>query len=150
MRAKITDGKHTGTMHTSTIPWMKFAMDITGPFMQASIKSNRYQCIVIDTYSKYVWTYFIVTKDEVYSVISDFCETENDKLRGRDTGSFELFLISDLGEAHSKKIFKLCSQHGMVKQNTAGYTPQVNAFVERYFRTNGEMSRCQLASDVYA
>ena len=32
----------------------------------------------------------------------------------------------------------------MVKQTTAGYTPQVNAFAERYFRTNGEMTRCQL------
>ena len=76
MRAKITDGKHTGTLHTSTIPWRMFAMDITGPFMQASIKGNRYQCIIIDTYSKYVWTYFIITKDEVYSIISDFYEGE--------------------------------------------------------------------------
>ena len=57
-------------------------MDITGPFMQASIKGNRYQCIIIDTYSKYVWTYFIITKDEVYSIISDFCETEIVKLGG--------------------------------------------------------------------
>ena len=82
MRAKITDGKHTGKLHTSTIPWRMFAMDITGPFMQASIKGNRYQCIIIDTYSKYVWTYFIETKDEVYCIISDFCETEILKLRG--------------------------------------------------------------------
>ena len=56
MRAKITDGKHTGTLHTSTIPWRMFAMD-----MQASIKGNIYQCIIIDTYSKYVWSYCIVT-----------------------------------------------------------------------------------------
>jgi hypothetical protein len=54
MRAKFTDGKHTGTLHTSTIPWRMFAMAITGPFMQAPIKSNRYQCIIIDTYTKYV------------------------------------------------------------------------------------------------
>jgi hypothetical protein len=54
MQAKTPDGKHTGTMHTNTIPWMKFAMNITRPFMQASIKGNRYQCIIIDTYSKYV------------------------------------------------------------------------------------------------
>ena len=82
MRAKITDGKHTCTLHTSTIPWRMFVMDITEPFMQAPIKGNRYQCIIIDTYSKYVWTYFIITKDEVYSIISDFCETEIVMLRG--------------------------------------------------------------------
>ena len=108
MRAKITDGKHTGALHTSTIPWRMFAMNITGPFMQASIKGNRYQCIIIDTYSKYVCTYFIETKDEVYSILSDFCETEILMLRGRDTRNFELFLMSDLGEAHSKKVIKLC------------------------------------------
>ena len=58
----------------------------------------------------------------------------------RNTGNFELFVMSDLNEAKSKKIIKQCSQHGLVKQTTAGYTPQVNAFAERYFRTNGEMS----------
>ncbi len=70
-------------------------MDITEPFMQASVKGNRYQCIIIDTYSKYVWTYFILSKDEVYSIISDFCETDILKLRGRDTGIFDIFRGND-------------------------------------------------------
>ena len=35
MRAKITDGKHPGTLYTCTIPWRMFAMN-----MQASIKGN--------------------------------------------------------------------------------------------------------------
>ena len=43
------------------------------------------------------------------------------------------------------KVIKLCSKYDMVKQTTAGYTSQVDASAERYFRTNGEMSRCQLA-----
>ena len=77
IRAKITDEKHIGTLYTSTIPWRTFAMD-----MQASIKGNMYQCIIIDTYSKYVWTYFIITKDEVYNILSDLCETEIVKLWG--------------------------------------------------------------------
>ena len=81
----------------------------------------------------------------MFEILSDFCKTEIVKLRGGDKGNFELFLMSDLGEAHSNKIIKLCSKHGIVKQTTAGYTPQVNAYAERYFRTNGEMARCQLA-----
>ena len=52
--------------------------------------------------------------------------------------------MSDLGEAHSNKIIKLCRKHGILKQSTAGYNPQHNAFVERWFRTVGEMSRSQL------
>jgi hypothetical protein len=59
-----------------------FSMDITGPFMQASIHENWYQCAIIDTYSKYVWENYLAAKDEVYKVLSDFCETEITKLRG--------------------------------------------------------------------
>ena len=89
-------------------------MDVTGPFMQASIHESKYQCIIIDTFSKYVWTYFLITKDEVFEILSDFCETEILKLRERDKGNFALFLMSDLGEAHSNKIIKLYSEYGML------------------------------------
>jgi hypothetical protein len=61
-------------------------------------------------------------------VLSAFCETEITKLRGRDTTVFELFLMSDLGKAHSKKMIRLCNNYGMVKQPTAGYTPQHNGY----------------------
>jgi hypothetical protein len=53
--------------------------------------------------------------------------------------------MSDLGEAHSKKVIRLCNQYGIVKQATAGYTPQHNANVEIWCQTNDEMSRCQLS-----
>ena len=137
MRAKLADGSHTGNLHTATIPWRMFSMDITGSLMQASIHENWYQCAIIDTYSKYVWDDYLAAKDEVYKVLS--------KLRGRDPTVFEIFLMSDLGEAHSKKVISLCNKYGIVKQTTAGYTLQHIAMVERWFRTNGEMSRCQLS-----
>ena len=65
-------------------------------------------------------------------------------MRGRTKGDFEITLFSDLGEAESKKVHQLCNKYGVVKQSTAGYTPEHNAFVERWFRTNAEMSRCQM------
>jgi transposase InsO family protein len=145
MRAKLTDGSHTENLHTTTIPWQIFSMDMTGPFMQASNHENWYQCAIIDTYSKYVWDNYLAAKDEVYNVLSDFCETEIVMLRGGDHTVFKIFLMSDLEEAHSKRVINLCIKYGIVKQATAGYTPQHNAVVERWFRTNGEMSRCQLS-----
>ena len=51
-------------------------------------------------------------------------------MRGRDKGDFEITLFSDLGEAESKKVHRICNQYGVVKQSTAGYTPEHNAFVE--------------------
>ena len=67
----------------------------------------------------------------MYIVLSDFCETEITKLRRRDPAVFKIFLMSDLGEAHSKKVISLCNKYGIVKQATADYTPQHNAMVER-------------------
>ena len=65
-------------------------------------------------------------------------------LRGRSNSNYEIFLITDLGDAHTTKIIQTCRRYGIVKQSTAGYTPDHNAFSERYFRTIGEMSRCRM------
>ena len=49
-------------------------------------------------------------------MLSDFCETDITKLRGRDPTVFEIFLMSDLETAHSKKVINLCNKYGIVKQ----------------------------------
>ena len=144
LRAKITDASHTGHLYRATRPWRTFSFDVTGPFAAASIHGNYYQSAMMDTCSAMVYGEFLKNKDEAYDVLSDFFDTEIVALRGRDTTEFEIILMSDLGEAHTNKIIKLCRKHGILKQSTAGYTPQHSAFVERWFRTVGEMSRSQL------
>ena len=57
--------------------------------------------------------------------------------------------MSDLEEAHSKKVISLCNKYGIVKQATAGYTPQHNAMVERWFRTNSEMSQFNMEEEFW-
>ena len=144
LRAKITDASHTGHLYRAARPWRTFSFDVTGPFAAASIHGNYYQSAMMDTCSAMVYGEFLKNKDEAYDVLSDFFDTEIVALRGRDTTEFEIILMSDLGEAHTNKIIKLCRKHGILKQSTAGYTPQHNAFVKRWFRTIGEMSRSQL------
>ena len=117
---------------------------MTGPFAAASIHGNYYQSAMMDTCSAMVYGEFLKNKDEAHDVLSDFFDTEIVAVRERDTTELEIILMSDLGEAHTNKIIKLCRKHVILKQSTAGYTPQHNAFVERWFRTVGEMSRSQL------
>ena len=88
---------------------------------------------IMDTASKYVFPSFIETKDEVHDKLSWFFETYIVALRGRSHTNYEIFLITDLGEAHTNKIIKTCRKYGIVKQSTAGYTPDHNALSERYF-----------------
>ena len=76
--------------------------------------------------------------------IKEWLEQEIKPLRGRDLSNFEIVLFSDMGGAHSEVVRDTCAEYGGLRQTTAGYTPEHNAFIERWFRTNAEMSRCQM------
>ena len=84
---------------------------------------------IIDNKTKYAWDYYLKTKDQCFECIHEWLEGEVATMRGRTKGDFEITLFSDLGEAESKKVHKLCNQYGVVKQATAGYTPEHNAFM---------------------
>ena len=144
MRAKITDSSHKGTLFHSDQPWHTFSFDITGPFQQRSIHGSFYMSALMDTASKYVFDDYLQDKDEAHDKISWFLETCITALRGRTGATYEIILLTDLGEAHSNKIIKTCRKYGVLKQTTASYTPDHNGFSERFFRTVGEMSRCQI------
>ena len=83
-------------------------------------------------------------KSQCFKCNQEWLEGEVQTMCGRTKGDFEITLFSNLGEVESKKAHQLCNKYGVVKQSTAGYTPEYNAFVERWFRTNAEMSRCQM------
>jgi hypothetical protein len=99
---------------------------------------------LIDTASIYVFDDYLQDKDEVHDKISWLLETYITALRGRTGATYEIILLTDLGEAHSNKIIKTYRKIGVLKQTTAGFTSDHNAFSQRFFRTVGEMSRCQM------
>ena len=59
---------------------------------------------LMDTTSKYVFDDYLQDKDEVHDKISWFLETYIIALRERTGATYEIILLSDLGEAHSNKI----------------------------------------------
>ena len=67
-------------------------------FAQPSIEGNNYQMAIIDIFTKFVWDYYLETKDEAYTAIAEFLEEEISALRGRDQADYELVLMSGLGE----------------------------------------------------
>ena len=62
-----------------------------------SYQGNYYQMATIDTKTKYVWDYYLKTKDEYYIYIREWLEQEIKPLRGRDLSNFEIVLCSDMG-----------------------------------------------------
>ena len=100
-----------------------YITDLSAKFAHPSIYGNIYQIAIIDTKTKYVWDYYLKTKNQCFECIQEWLEGEVQTMRGRTKGDFEITLFSDLGEAESKKVHKLCNKYGVVKQSTAGYTP---------------------------
>nr|GEW36845.1 retrovirus-related Pol polyprotein from transposon TNT 1-94 [Tanacetum cinerariifolium] len=65
------------SFHTKTTPSSKrrlqlLHMDLRGPMRVASINGKRYVLVIVDDYSRYIWTYFLRSKDETPKVLIDF------------------------------------------------------------------------------
>ena len=133
IRAKATDSAHTGSLPVPDEAWRRFSTDLSAKFNTMSIHGNYYQMAIIDVKTKYVWDYYLETKDQVFEKIQEWLEKEIKLLRGRDPSGFEVVLFSDMGEAKSSRVEELCSQYGVRRETTTGYSPAHNAFVERWF-----------------
>jgi hypothetical protein len=72
----------------------------------------------MDTATKHVFPRFIETnyQDAVHDKLSWFFETSIVALQGRSNTNCEIFLITDLGEAHTNKIIKTCRKYGIMIQ----------------------------------
>nr|GEV49158.1 Gag-Pol polyprotein [Tanacetum cinerariifolium] len=47
-------------------------MNLCGPMRLASINGNKYILVIVDDYSRYIWTLFLHSKDETPEVLKDF------------------------------------------------------------------------------
>jgi hypothetical protein len=99
---------------------------------------------IINMKTKYVWDYYLESKDQVFQKIQEWLEEEIALLRGKDSSTFKVVLSSNTGEAKAAKVEKACRKYGVRRETTTGYSPAHNAFIERWFCTNAEMSRCQM------
>nr|GEZ95595.1 hypothetical protein [Tanacetum cinerariifolium] len=65
------------SFHTKLTPSSKrrlqlLHMDLCGPMRVASINGKRYVLVIVDDYSRYIWTHFLRSKDETPEVLIDF------------------------------------------------------------------------------
>ncbi|GKE10263.1 retrovirus-related pol polyprotein from transposon TNT 1-94 [Tanacetum coccineum] len=65
------------SFHTKTTPSSKRRlqlpyMDLCGPMRVESINVKKYVLVIIDDYSRYTWTHFLMSKDETPKVLIDF------------------------------------------------------------------------------
>ena len=112
-------------------------MDLFGPTQYTSIGGNKYSCVIVDDYTRYIWVFFLVDKSDVFATFKSFVkgihnefETTIKRVRSDNGSEFKNTRIDEFGIRH---------------QLSAKYTPQSNGFVERKNRTLIDMARSMLS-----
>jgi hypothetical protein len=71
IRAKATDSAHTGSLPVPDDAWRRFSTDVSAKFNTMSIHVIYYQMPIINVKTKYVWDYYLETKDQVFKKIQE-------------------------------------------------------------------------------
>jgi len=125
---------------STTRPLELLHMDLFGPSRTKSLGGNYYGLVIVYDYSRFTWTLFIATKDNVYLAFKKFTKViQNEK--GCRTSTIK----SDHGgEFQNERFDKFCEKHGIKHNFSAPRTPQQNEVVERKNRSLEKLARTLL------
>lgn len=111
--------------------------DLCGPITPATPALKRYLFVLIDDYSRYMWTILLKEKSETFEKFKNF-----KLLVEHETKTTIQTLRTDRGGEFTSHEFKLfCDNKGIKRHLTAPYSPQQNGVVERRNRNLLEMTR---------
>ena len=114
--------------------------DLCGPISPPTPSSNRYVFVLIDDFSRYMWTRLLREKSEAFDRFKSFKEM----VEKRTGLKLKTFRTDRGGEFTSTEFNTFCDENGIIRHLTAPYTPQQNGVVERRNRTLMEMTRSLL------
>ncbi|KAD0053224.1 hypothetical protein E3N88_44863 [Mikania micrantha] len=130
----IGDSKSTGCLQL-------LHMDLFGPVQIMSMAKKKYCLVIVDDYSKFVWTFFLHSKSEVAKAIINFV------LYAEKQYSLSIKCVrSDNGtEFRNHLLDEFYQSKGIQRQYSIPRTPEQNGVVERKNRTLIEAARTMLA-----
>jgi histone deacetylase 1/2 len=135
-------GRRDNAILTADRQAQVFSADIEGPFPIPSLGGSRYVLVIVDSFSRRIFTYMLSSPAEFFEKFRDLvhhCEAHfgKDKVVARfhsDGGTY--FTSIRLGE--------FCRTKGIVQSSSAPYTQALNGMAERTIRTLTEMVRSML------
>ncbi|KAG7584577.1 Integrase catalytic core [Arabidopsis suecica] len=111
--------------------------DLCGPITPSTPSKNRYIFVLIDDYSRYMWSLLLKEKSEALNKFKSFKTSVE-----QETGAAIKTLRTDRGgEFLSAEFQEFCDASGIQRHLTAPYSPQQNGVVERRNRTLLGMTR---------
>ncbi|KAE9273402.1 hypothetical protein PR003_g29919 [Phytophthora rubi] len=131
----------------ATRPGEVFHTDI-GVLPIAYFSGYRYFIVFVDEYTRYVFTFLMRKRDELYHVYEDLRRKVRDKIKYIYTVVSEYDdeikrLQSDNGKEY-EKLARIIVKYGTRFRSTQAYTPQQNGMAERRIRMVMEKALCLL------
>nr|GEV78759.1 retrovirus-related Pol polyprotein from transposon TNT 1-94 [Tanacetum cinerariifolium] len=115
-------------------------MDLCGPIRIASINRKRYILVIVDDYSRYIWVYFLISKDEVPKVIKNFLKRINVLLQS----PIIIIRIDNDTESKNQILKEYFDSVGIPHQASSVRTTQQIRVMERRNQTLVEAARTML------
>lgn len=94
--------------------------DLCGPITPATPGQKRYVFVLIDDFSRYMWTILLNTKSEAFSKFKTFKNLVEQETKTK----VETFRTDRGGEFLSHEFKVYCDAHGINRHTTAPYSPQ--------------------------
>nr|GEU51461.1 zinc finger, CCHC-type [Tanacetum cinerariifolium] len=105
--------------------------DLCGPITSPTPSGKKYIFLLVDEYSRFMWVYFLNTKDQAFETFKEYKKSIENELRT----TLKMLRMDRGGEFTSNKFMQYCKENGIARQLTAPYSPQQNGVVERRNRT---------------
>ncbi|MDD0148375.1 DDE-type integrase/transposase/recombinase, partial [Shigella flexneri] len=136
LRAKQTRDVFPDSINRANCAFELIHCDVWGPYRVKSSCGAAYFLTIVDDFSRAVWTYLLVEKSEVGSIIPNFCA-----MIVRQFGLHVKMVQSDNGGEFISLRSYFVAQ-GIVHRTSVVYTPQHNGRVERKHHHILNVARC--------
>nr|GEX84356.1 retrovirus-related Pol polyprotein from transposon TNT 1-94 [Tanacetum cinerariifolium] len=107
-----------------------------------SINGKKYVLVIVDDYSRYIWTHFLRSKDETPEVLIDFLRLVQ---RGLHAQVRTVRTVKGT-EFLNKTLHAYFAAEGINHQTSIARTPEQNGIVERRYRTLVKAARTMLSA----
>ncbi|GJZ45100.1 putative ribonuclease H-like domain-containing protein [Tanacetum coccineum] len=122
-------------------PLFMLHMDLFGPTFVSSLIHKKYCLVVTDDYSRFIWVFFLTSKDETSEILKNFIKVIENLVDKKVK-----IIRSDNGtEFKNKVIDDFCKEKGIKREYIIARTPQQNGVAERRNRTLIDAARTMLA-----
>jgi len=116
-------------------------MDLFRPSRTMSLGGNYYALVIVDDFSRFIWTLFLKSKSDAFSAFKKLAR----RLQNKKNNNIGSIRSDHGGEFQNEKFSKFGEKMGILHNFSAPRTPQQNGVVERKNRSLEELARTMIS-----